>query len=74
VTGVIAVFTSTYSVPVSQHHRTFGPFWFFVLSNPYVLTTTASALVLGAAALHRTISSGSVTGSRWFRSAFPFPP
>jgi alpha-1,2-mannosyltransferase len=45
--GVIAVFTSTYSVPISQQrHRTFGPFWFFVLSNPYVLTTIAIALVL----------------------------
>jgi alpha-1,2-mannosyltransferase len=29
VTGVIAVFTSTYTVPISQqHHRTLGPFWF----------------------------------------------
>jgi len=44
--GVIAVFTSTYSVPISQQHRTFGPFWFFVLSNPYVLTMIAIALVL----------------------------
>jgi alpha-1,2-mannosyltransferase len=45
--GVIAVFTSTYSVPISQQrHRTFDPFWFFVLSNPYVLTTIAIALVL----------------------------
>lgn len=52
VTVVIAVFTSTYTVPVSQqHHPTLGPFWFFVLSNPYVLTTTAIALVLAAAAL-----------------------
>lgn len=51
VIAVIAVFTSTYSVPISQQrHRTLGSFWFFVLSNPYVLTTIAVALVLGAAA------------------------
>lgn len=56
VIGVIAVFTSTYSVPISQQrHRTLGSFWFFVLSNPYLLTTIAIALVLGAAALRRTI-------------------
>jgi alpha-1,2-mannosyltransferase len=49
VTAVIAVFTSTYAVPISQQrHRTLGSFWFFVLSNPYVLTTIAIALVLGA--------------------------
>jgi hypothetical protein len=54
VIGVIAAFTSTYSVPISQqNHRTLDTFWFFVLSNPYVLTTTAIALVLGAAALRR---------------------
>ena len=54
VIGVIAVFTSTYSVPISQQrHRTLGSFWFFVLSNPYVLTTIAIALVLGAAAALR---------------------
>jgi len=54
VIGVTAVFTSTYSVPVSQQpHRTLGSFWFFVLSNPYVLTTIVIALVLGAAALRR---------------------
>jgi alpha-1,2-mannosyltransferase len=57
VIGVIAVFTSTYTVPISQQrHRTLGSFWFFVLSNPYVLTAIAIALVLGAAALRRTIS------------------
>jgi len=55
--GVIAVFTSTYSVPISQQrHRTLDAFWFFVLSNPYALTTIAIALVLGAAALRRTSS------------------
>jgi alpha-1,2-mannosyltransferase len=49
VIAVIAVFTSTYAVPISQQrHRTLGSFWFFVLSNPYVLTTIAIALVLGA--------------------------
>jgi alpha-1,2-mannosyltransferase len=54
VIGVIAIFTSTYSVPISeQYHRTLGPFWFFVLSNSYVLATIATALVLGAAALRR---------------------
>ena len=52
--GVIAVFTSTYSVPISeQHHRTLGSFWFSVLGNSYVLATIAIALVLGAAALRR---------------------
>jgi hypothetical protein len=51
---VIAVFASTYSVPLSQQrHRTLGSFWFFVLSNPYVLTTIAIALVLGLCALRR---------------------
>jgi alpha-1,2-mannosyltransferase len=50
VIGVIAVFISTYSVPISQQrYRTLGSFWFFVLSNPYVLTTVAIALVLGVA-------------------------
>jgi hypothetical protein len=54
VIGVIAVFASTYSVPISQQrHRTLGSFWFFVLSNPYVLTTIAIALVLGASWLRR---------------------
>ena len=54
VIGVTAAFTSTYSVPVGQQrHQTLGSFWFFVLSNPYVLTTIAMALVLGAAALRR---------------------
>ena len=48
VVGLIAVFTSTYSVPISEQlHRTLSPTWFFVLSNPYVLTTIAVALVLG---------------------------
>jgi alpha-1,2-mannosyltransferase len=47
VIAVIAVFASTYSVPISeQRHRTLSPFWFFVLSNPYVLTTIAIALAL----------------------------
>ena len=46
---VTAVFTSTYSVPVSQQrHRTIGPVWFFLLSNSYVLTTAGMALVLGS--------------------------
>ncbi|MGH3205189.1 MAG: glycosyltransferase family 87 protein [Streptosporangiaceae bacterium] len=54
VSAVIAVFTSTYSVPISQqHHRTLGPFWFFVLSNLYVLTAIAIALVLGICWLRR---------------------
>ena len=57
VIGVLAVFTVTYSVPISQQrHRTLGPFWFFVLSNPYVLATIAIALVLGiifARRIHR---------------------
>ena len=49
VIAVIAVFTSTYTVPISQQrHRTLGSLWFFVLSNPYVLTTIAIALALGA--------------------------
>jgi alpha-1,2-mannosyltransferase len=47
VIAVIAVFVSTYSVPISeQRHRTLSPFWLFVLSNPYVLTTIAIALAL----------------------------
>ena len=47
VIAVIAVFASTYSVPISeQRHRTLSPFWFFVLSNPYVLTAIAMALAL----------------------------
>jgi alpha-1,2-mannosyltransferase len=54
VIGVIGVYTSTYSVPIGQQdHRTLGAFWFFVLSNPYVVTTIAIALVLGAGALPR---------------------
>jgi alpha-1,2-mannosyltransferase len=52
---VIAVFTAT---PVSrttqQRPRTLSPFWFFVLSNPYVLTTIAIAVVLAACLLRRT--------------------
>jgi hypothetical protein len=52
--AVIAVFTSTYSVPISQQrHRMLGPFWFFVLSNPYLLTTIAVALVLGRSTMAR---------------------
>jgi len=47
VIAVIAVFASTYSVPISeQRHRTLSPFWFFVLTNPYVLTAIAMALAL----------------------------
>jgi len=47
--AVIAEFASTYSVPISeQRHRTLSPFWFFVLSNPYVLTAIAMALALPA--------------------------
>jgi hypothetical protein len=47
VIAVIAVFASTYSVPISeQRHRTLSPFWFFMLSNPYVLTAIAMALAL----------------------------
>ena len=47
--AVIAVFTNLYTVSISQQrHRTLGSLWFFVLSNPYVLTTIAIALVLGA--------------------------
>jgi alpha-1,2-mannosyltransferase len=54
VIGVIAVFASTYWVPISeQRHRTLGSFWFFVLSNSYVLATIAIAVVLGTAALRR---------------------
>ncbi len=54
---LIAVFTST---PVSrttqQRPRTLSPFWFFILSNPYVLTAIAIALVLvlGTCRLRRT--------------------
>jgi alpha-1,2-mannosyltransferase len=54
VIGVITVFTSTYSVPISQQrHPTLDSFWFFVLSNPYVLAAIAIALVLGGTALRR---------------------
>jgi len=53
--AIVAVFTST---PVSrttqQRPRTLSPVWFFILSNPYVLTTTAIALVLGTCWLRRT--------------------
>lgn len=49
VLAIIAVFASTYSVPISeQRHRTLNSFLFFMLSNPYVLTTIAVALALGA--------------------------
>ena len=49
VIAVIAVFTNLYTVSISQQrHRTLGSLWFFVLSNPYVLTAIAIALVLGA--------------------------
>ena len=47
VVAVAAVFASTYSVPISeQRHRTISPFWFFLLSNPYVLTAMAIALTM----------------------------
>jgi len=63
VIGVIAVFTSTYSVPISQQrHRTLGSFWFFVLSNPYVLTTITIALVLGVCWL-RSAGSSPISGT-----------
>jgi hypothetical protein len=53
--AVIAVFASTYSVPISeQRHRTLNSFLFFMLSNPYVLTTIAIALTLGAAGVLRS--------------------
>ena len=55
VIAIAAVFTST---PVSrtapQRPRTLSPIWFFVLGNPYVLATTAIALVLGICWLRRT--------------------
>jgi len=52
--AVIAVFASTYSVPISeQRHRTLNSFLFFMLSNPYVLTAIAIALTLGAAGVLR---------------------
>jgi multisubunit Na+/H+ antiporter MnhG subunit len=48
--AVIAVFACTYSVPISQqHHRTLSPFWFFVLTNPYVLTAIAAGAYLSIA-------------------------
>ncbi|MGH3291134.1 MAG: hypothetical protein ACRDP7_04965, partial [Trebonia sp.] len=57
--AVIAVFASTYSVPISQQrHRTLGSFWFFMLSNPYVLAAIAIAVVIAlvpGTALRRTI-------------------
>jgi glycosyl transferase family 87 len=50
VMAVIAVFACTYSVPISeQRNRTLSSFWFFVLSNPYVLTAITLARALGAA-------------------------
>ena len=53
--AIVAVFTST---PVSrttqQRPRTLSPVWFFILSNPYVLATTAIALILGVCWLRRT--------------------
>jgi hypothetical protein len=50
VLDIIAVFASTYSVPISeQRHRTLNSFLFFMLSNPCVLTAIAIALALGAA-------------------------
>jgi alpha-1,2-mannosyltransferase len=52
--AIFAVFASPYSVPVSeQRHRTLNSFSFFMLSNPYVLTTIAIALALGVAAVPR---------------------
>jgi len=68
VAGVAAVFTSTYSVPISQlRHRTLGWFWFLVLSNPYVLATIAIALALAAAALRR----GDQPDGPWSSGQFP---
>jgi alpha-1,2-mannosyltransferase len=73
VIGVIAVFASTYSVPLSQQrHRTLGSFWFFVLSNPYVLTTIAIALVLGLCALRRAGRHQSEEDSQCDDAAAPF--
>jgi alpha-1,2-mannosyltransferase len=52
--AVIGVFTSTYSVPVSeQRTRTLSPFWFVVLSDPYLLTAAVTALMLGICWLRR---------------------
>ena len=43
--AIIAVFASTYSVPISeQRNRTLNSFLFFMLSNPYVLTAIAITL------------------------------
>ena len=69
VIAVIAVFTNLYTVSISQQrHRTLGSLWFFVLSNPYVLTAIAIALVLGANSwLH---SARSPVG----RTRRPIPP
>jgi alpha-1,2-mannosyltransferase len=54
VIGVIAVFASPCPIWVSpQRQRTLGPFWWFVLSNTYVLTALAIALVLGVGWLRR---------------------
>ena len=50
VIAIIAVFASTYSVPISeQRHRTLNSFLFFMHSSPYVLTAIAIAIALGAA-------------------------
>jgi alpha-1,2-mannosyltransferase len=53
--AIVAVFTST---PVSrtaeQRPRALSPLEFFVLGNPYVLTTLAITLVLGICWLRRT--------------------
>jgi alpha-1,2-mannosyltransferase len=75
--AVIAVFTTTYSVPISQQsHRTLSPFWFFVLSNPYVLTTIAIALVLGAGWLRSAGNSpiGRTDDGDGHRQGYPSAP
>jgi alpha-1,2-mannosyltransferase len=76
VIAVIAVFTNPYTVPISQQrHRTLGSFWFFVLSNPYVLTAIAIALVLGAGWLRSAGSSpiGGTGDGHGHRQAYPTP-
>jgi alpha-1,2-mannosyltransferase len=52
VIAVIAVFTINFSIS-PQRQPVLGWFWFFVLSNPYVVTAIAVVLVLSALALRR---------------------
>jgi urea transporter len=69
VIAVIAVFASTYTVSTSQQrHRTLSSFWFFVLTNPYVLTTIAIGLVLGACWM-RSVDSSPIGGTPQQRQA-----